>query len=103
MLIRVKEGRKWISINSEEILFIKASNIYCEIYFKNSEKIICTSTLSQLENELRMENFVRTHRSFLVNKKTIYFFDKQDLTLSLLDSEFIIPVSRYKRKILTEL
>lgn len=50
-----------------EILYIEASGSYCYIHLSNNSKMLLTSSLTELQEYLPIEIFIRTHRSFIVN------------------------------------
>ena len=64
--IFVKHKEKMVKIIIEDILFIEAERNYCRIFSKNKEYLLST-TLKIMEEKLPIRNFVRVHRSFIVN------------------------------------
>ena len=70
-------GRK-ISIDYEDILFFEtSSNIHKVILHAKDRQIEFPSTIKELTNELGCD-FVRCHRSFLVNQKNIKEIDTKN-------------------------
>ena len=102
---------KFIELNSEnesdnirlqvsEIIFVKSADNYVEIGFRDGEvfrKKMVRNTLKNIEKQLKeFKNFVRTHRSSIVN---IQYIDKLDKNfnsywLTLVDTKETVPVSR---------
>jgi len=93
--IIIKEGHSLFhKINHSDILFIEADNDYIKVICKDKEhRTHCT--LKEIENRLSA-NFIKTHRSYLVNRTQI---DKLNGTF-LLVKNYTIPVSRaYKQDV----
>jgi two-component system LytT family response regulator len=67
--IPVKTGNKIIPVHVADIIFLEAKEKYVTIHLKEGEKLIGYS-LSWLEHRLP-EEFLRVHRSFIVNKLKI--------------------------------
>ena len=96
--ISVKSGSKILFLQLNDICFFKASEKYVEA-FTIEKKYLLSRSLSELEAELSLKDFVRVHRSYIVNMNHIkqvertdngeYFIKLKD------DNEAIIPVSRY--------
>ena len=92
-------GKGILKVALSDVLFIKASDNYIEVHYLKHTDVECKllrNTLSMAQNQLsRYSQFVRCHRSYLVNlervKKTSG--NKDRLVLSLHD-DAEIPVSR---------
>jgi DNA-binding LytR/AlgR family response regulator len=99
MNIPLKVGRKIVFVNPNEINYIQSNNIYCNIYLKTGECLVCTSTLSKLELTLKSSMCVRTHRCYIVNKAAIHSIDKHNLHICLKDSTQKIPIARSRKNL----
>lgn len=89
----VQVGRKRIKIRLEKILFIESQRDYVKIKTINKE-ITVRETISNMEENLPDDNFLRTHRSFIVNLKQIESWSSVEIELS----GSTIPIGRtYKR------
>jgi len=85
----VKDGGDLVKISVEDILFIKADDNYTRIYNKEKSYVI-TKTLKTIEEKLPESDFIRIHRSFVVN---LSFIDKiKDNTLFI--GKHSLPISR---------
>ncbi len=62
----VKQGNKTVLLNPENILYIKASGCYSEI-FTEDKKYVLRDSLTNLCDLLDSNSFVRVHRSSIVN------------------------------------
>ena len=68
--LKADYGKEKILLLLSEILYIKASDNYSEVYYYRNgiiHKSILRSTLRSLFEQLRSEYFVRTHRSYVIN------------------------------------
>jgi len=89
-----------ISIKVSEIVFIKSADNYVEVGYVEGEEIrkrMIRNTLKNIEKQLKeFNNFVRTHRSSIVNIQYIDKLNKNFNTywLTLVNSKETIPVSR---------
>ena len=93
--IFVRHHGKMVKILLDSILFVEADRNYCNIVTEEGDFLV-VSTLKALENRLGRGNFVRVHRSFMVN------ISKLD---SVADSHLeirrkTIPVSRSHKELL---
>lgn len=94
-------GRKFSFRTKTGEVFLDVGNIeYIEIYghwlrvsVAGGEPLECYGSLTTLEEQLAELDFVRVHKSYLVNLKYIYSIEK---TLIILDNKTAIPLSRYK-------
>lgn len=94
--IYVRSERKVVKILLTEIRFIESLKDYVKIHMAK-EVIITKEKISKLEEKLPGEQFIRTHRSFLVASKFIKAFTME--TIDVEDKE--IPIGRtYKSSVL---
>jgi len=78
----VKSDRKLIRIQAADILYIEGLKNYLCIH-TSAQKIIVHSTMTGMEEELRLHPFIsRVHKSFLVNKNYIRELDGNLITLN---------------------
>lgn len=96
--IALKSNKQTLFIEVNEIVLVKALNIYCNIYLVNGEKILITETLSIIEKHLLKNNFYKTHRSYLININYIKSYNKLNQKLELKTIHDLIPISRDKKK-----
>jgi DNA-binding LytR/AlgR family response regulator len=64
--IFVKYKEKMVKVFLSEILYIEAERNYCRVYTKSKEYLLST-TLKIMEDKLPPRDFIRVHRSFMVN------------------------------------
>jgi len=90
----------------EGLLFVKFSDIvYCQsdgnytvVVMKNSNKIIVSKTLKEIESALPSKVFYRIHHRYLINLNYLQKYYKGNNAYVLLDDKIQIPVSRSKKK-----
>lgn len=72
---------KWYSIKSDEIIYMEKSINKTNI-ITTKGVVSCTKTLEKMQESLP-KNFIRCHRSFIVNKNKIISIDKKKKQLYL--------------------
>jgi len=87
--IQIKDGHKSVLVNPDDILYVKADNIYIEVYTKN-KKIVSRQTLSAFMEKLPEGQFIRVHRSFLINRNSVDSISKNKIEVG----GAVIPISR---------
>ena len=68
----VKDGGSLVKVNIDDIMFIQADDNYSRIYSTQKNYII-SSTLKKVAERLDENQFIRIHRSYIINKT---FIDK---------------------------
>lgn len=92
--ILIKDGNKSIFVSADELLFVEGEGNYCA-YQTVKEKILQRVSLAKLENSLPPQ-FIRCHKSFIVNKNLIEKQTAKEFTLQ----SFKIPIGRkYAEKV----
>lgn len=89
----IKSNGKFYRITISDILYVQSMENYVQIY-TSAQKFTCKITMDQVCKSLPEDQFMRVHRSFLINKNRVDTIDK--LTLSVQGTK--IPVSREKKK-----
>ncbi len=106
--IPTQHGVKFYSIN--QIYFCKAEGNYTTVYLEGKEKIeLVCKTLKEFDELLAEFNFIRTHRSYLVNLSHIKEYRRTHSGETdgeggciVAANNLKIPVSRDKRKLVLE-
>ena len=92
-------GRK-ISVDYDDIFFFETSNnIHKVILHAKDRQIEFSSTMKELTNTLD-RNFVRCHRSFLVNKNNIEEVDAKNRVIYFTNGETCLMSTRMMKQIL---
>jgi len=85
-----KKGR-FVKVDINNIIYIKADNNYTYA-ITHDEKYIITSNLKKMEELLRPNQFMRVHRSFIVNLEHLMSFDLSNNKIIL--GQHTVPFSR---------
>ncbi|QEC40751.1 LytR/AlgR family response regulator transcription factor [Pseudobacter ginsenosidimutans] len=94
----VKEKDGMIRVQYNQILYIEASKDYMKIV-TNEKNYLVHITMKKLEESLPPEQFVRTHKSFMVALKAIRLLKPDELVLT---NNAVVPVSINYRDMVTE-
>lgn len=87
--ITVKDGYNVVKINLKSVLFVKSENNYIDIQLKD-KKYSIRQTLEHFIKDIQSEQFLRVHRSYIVNVSKI----KAKKSHTLLVEQYEIPFSR---------
>ncbi|SNR17373.1 LytR/AlgR family response regulator transcription factor [Tenacibaculum jejuense] len=100
-----RHGNKLFKIDINSILYVHTdSKNYCSIITKDERKFSVRNSISGLLKTLNNDDFIQTHRSFLINWNYIKSFSESDQSIDLKHINLSIPVGRtYKSKILERL
>ncbi|MCA0133426.1 LytR/AlgR family response regulator transcription factor [Winogradskyella alexanderae] len=63
-------------IETADIMYCKADDNYTEIYLNSNKKKLVSKTLKYIEERLKDSNFVRVHKSYLVNVNEVVKYVK---------------------------
>ncbi len=97
--LQVTSQRKSVKIPYEEINYIESLSDYIKICSSTNQPISSKSKISQIEKELP-ENFLRIHRSFIINIEKISSFDYHAVEI---DQTFLNIGRTYKKEVLRRL
>ncbi|MFC1725905.1 LytR/AlgR family response regulator transcription factor [candidate division KSB1 bacterium] len=100
----VRKSGKLLLIEVNKIVYIRGAGNYAELILKNGSVEIHDKPLIRLQSVLPT-NFIRTHKSYIVNIQSIKSFASlggSKYTLELTNGE-ILPVSRKKHKEIKEI
>ena len=86
----------------KEIIRLEGESNYTRFHFANQKPLLVSKTMKEYEDILSEHDFIRVHKSFLVNKKYVKHLDKEGL-LWLTDESHIVVSRRRKEDVLKEL
>lgn len=89
-------------IETDQILRCESDNYYTNFFLMDGKKILVSKTLKENEELLSDHNFIRPHKSHLVNVKYIKGFLRSDGGYIEMTDGSRIPVSRRKREKIIE-
>ena len=90
-------------LKPELIHYVQAHSNYSTFYLSDGNRIVVSKTLGSFVNFLSKFGFIRCHRSFLVNTKSIRRIVRSKSMVLILSQDSKIPVSRRHRKPLLDL
>lgn len=78
--ISVKVDKKHVLLRLNEIQYLESLGNYVKVW-KNTGFLLTPRTLSSFEDQLPADQFVRIHKSFVINKKQVDYFEGQTIVL----------------------
>lgn len=87
-------------INIEDIIRCESEDNYTTFHLKTGKKITMPKTLKEYDNLLSENDFIRIHRSHLVNINYIERYDKKNTGCVCMKNDTKIPVSVRKKDLL---
>lgn len=92
----VKSDYKLVKIALDDVLYIEGLKDYVRIYLTNGEKVMSLMNMKKLEDYLPQPEFMRTHRSYIVNMRKITIIDR----FRIVFGDTYIPISEsYKEEV----
>ncbi len=88
-------------INVDDIIRCESDNYYTIIFFKDGTSLMVSKTLKEIDQKLEEYDFVRTHKSHLVNMRCIKNFIKDEMMVVMTD-DTKVPVSKRKKERILE-
>jgi len=96
--IFVRQDRKQVKIILDEIIYIQSLKDYIEIHIRKdgvNKTHVIKYSITAFEKQLN-KNFLRIHRSYIVNSKQVTAFTKHDIEIGTIE----IPIGdNYKQKV----
>lgn len=86
----VKEGRALVKLPYSTIIWLEASGNYTVINLTSGKRRVIRDALSEFENQLKAESFIRIHKSYIVNKTAVTEIHAQKVLLNTLE----LPIGR---------
>lgn len=97
--LTIKSGYDLFKVKVDDLTHIESDSEYV-LFYTNGKKIMSYQSLKSLEKTLDPSQFMRVHRSFIINRSKVTGLKGRDLILS----DLIIPVSdSYYEKVKKEL
>ncbi len=90
-VLQTKNGEALLNVSNIKYIEIYTHSIW--VYTVSGEILECYGSLAAMEKQLNEFDFVRTHKSYLVNCRYIFSIEKNRI---ILDDKTEIPLSRYK-------
>ncbi|MBQ8223194.1 MAG: response regulator transcription factor [Bacteroidales bacterium] len=99
--ISISTSDKIHLIEVDNIIRCESDNYYTKIFFKDGTNLLVSKTLKEMEQRLEEYDFLRTHKSHLVNIRCIMNFVKDEMMVVLTDG-VKVPVSKRKKEKILE-
>ena len=90
-------------IKTDEIIRCESDNYYTKFFFTNGKQLLISKTLKENDELLSAHNFIRPHKSHLINTKFIKNFNRNEGGFIVMTDDSKIPVSRRKRERITNI
>jgi two-component system LytT family response regulator len=90
-------------VEVDNILRCESDNYYTRFFFTDGGTVLVSKTLKENEELLKDHNFLRPHKSHLVNIKYIKSFIKHEGGYIVMTDGSKVPVSRRKRENVVEI
>lgn len=96
--ILIKSKLKKFKIYLSSIYWVEASGDYLKVITTNNSYVVLSS-MKKFEQQLP-PSFLRVHKSYIINLEKVEEFNSKEVIIK--DKATSIPVSRYKKALLTE-
>jgi two-component system LytT family response regulator len=94
--IFVKSEYKLVRVDLADIKYIESMHEYIKIHLVNNKPVMTMLSMKSIEEQLPHDQFMRIHRSFIVNLSKITVIERNRIVF---DNKVYIPVSeQYKNK-----
>ncbi len=100
LVLSTFEGMHVVKI--PDIIRCQSDDYYTRFYFRNKKELLVSKTLKEYEQILSGHNFIRPHKSHLINIRYIKSYMKMDGGYIILTDGTQIPVSRRKKEMVLE-
>lgn len=87
-------------VEIQEIIYCEASSNYTNFHFTNRPVICASKPIHEYEELLQDCNFIRTHKSFLVNLEHVKEYIRGEGGTVILSNNHEVEVSRRKKDML---
>lgn len=85
----IKNNKKYQKVNVSDILYIQADGAYSRIHTSMGE-FVMSFNLSQFHSDFNNRFFIRIHRSYIINLKSVSGFDNDNVYIDKIS----IPISK---------
>ncbi len=99
--IYIRTRGKLEKICKKDILYVESDKKYCTI-ITTQKKYVIRTALKSIDSQLKDKNFIRVHRSFLINQEYIQYIDTQNLNIEIGAKKIAIG-RRYQEELFKQL
>lgn len=90
-------SEKKVLVKTEEIVFLKADNVYTEFMLLQKTRYVVSKPLKEYEVLLSQAHYYKPHRSFIINTKYVKSYNKGDSEIEMVTGDKI-SLARDKKK-----
>jgi two-component system LytT family response regulator len=87
-------------IEKDDLLYIQAQGSYSEVHLHEKESFLVSKNLKHFEKLLLDDQFLRIHRSSLINLRHVREFSRLDGGIVIMSNDQTLPVTKEKRDLL---
>lgn len=80
--IIIKSGAKSYKVNMADILYIESLRDYIKVHTRDGQSIMSKNKISDMEGTLPKDQFLRVHRSYIINTQRVSAFSSSDLEVN---------------------
>lgn len=97
--LTIKTDKKLIVVDLNEIYFLESLGNYVKVWLENNF-LLTQKTLTSFEEQLQSDQFVRVHKSFILNRKFLHFLEGHVIHLK---NGTQLPVGKNYRTLVREM
>ncbi len=95
--LKIDKQKQWVGF--DEVIRLEAESSYTKVFVQhNTQPVLVCKPLKYFDDKLNMQNFIRTHRSHLVNKRFVQSFNRFNKPKLLLSDGSTVEVSHRRLK-----
>lgn len=91
--IFVKSEKRLVRINLDDLLYVETTGDYSIFKLQNGQQFVVQSSLKNIGSKIQHRNFIKVHRSYIVNLNKIVDIEENTLVID----RKVIPISRAHR------
>ncbi len=92
--VRLFNGQHYYLVPVDDILYLEADHIYIRVHLVDNQQLLPRMSLRELLEQLPEDQFVQTHRSYVVNIRRVREWEQEQLFVE----NTPVPMSRSRRK-----
>ena len=96
--IFVKSEKRLVRINLDDLLYVETTGDYSIFKLQDGQQFVVQSSLKNIASKIQHPNFIKVHRSYIVNLNKIVDIEENTLVID----RKVIPISRAHRAGLIE-
>jgi DNA-binding LytR/AlgR family response regulator len=97
--LMIKDGRAIVRLSCSSIVWLEADGNYTTIYLRENKRRVTRTSLTELTEQLPADQFIRIHKSYLVNKN----FIRELRSGSLIMEGHELPIGRTYQQHITDI